>query len=165
VIDVAEYFRMKARVKITFYGFPDNDDGEGHYGTAIIAHQLQWQGHSRYIDDDGLPFAGGTGTFDDPITAAASTGNRLFPPGTVVYVAALKKYFLIEDECASCDDEAWLDLWMESDAASDPEAVERSESEWTGDDALLREVIIDPAPDLDVDVTPFIQINGLRAPS
>jgi hypothetical protein len=151
------------RVKITFYGYPDNDDGEGHYGTAVIAHQLEWLGRSRYIDDREVPIAGGSGTFDDPITAAASNANRLFPPGTLIYVPDLKKYFLIEDECASCLEEEWVDLWMASDAASDPAIVEMYESEWTGDDAVLREVVVDPGPDLDVDVTPFIQNDGLRA--
>ena len=148
---------MNARVKITFYGYPDNDDGDGHFGTAIIAHQLLWQGRPRYVDDHGLPFAGGTGTFDDPITAAASRGNPFFPPGALVYVVDLAKYFLLEDECASCFEEEWLDLWMESDASSDPAMVEMHEREWTGDDVILREVVVDPEPDLDVNVAPFMR--------
>ena len=143
-------------VKITFYGFPDNDDGEGHFRTAIIAHQLEWQGRPRYVDDGGLPFAGGTGTFDDPITAAASRGNRFFPPATLIYVPDLRKYFFLEDECASCFEEEWLDLWLESDQTSDPDLVEACESALTGDDSRLREVIIDPAPDLEVDLEPFL---------
>lgn len=156
---------MNARAKITFYGYPDNDDGAGRYGTAIIAHRLMWQGRGRYVDDQGMPAAGGSGTFEDPITAAASSGNRLFPPGTLVYMPALKKYFLVEDECESCSEEAWLDLWMESDADSDPMAVEMCESDWTGDDALLREVDIDPPADLDADLTPFIDpITGQCRP-
>jgi len=144
------------RVKITFYGFPDNDDGQDHYGTAVIAHQLQWQGRSRYVDEEGVPRAGGTGTFDDPITAAASPGNSFLPPGTLVYVPDLEKYVYIEDECASCTDERWLDVWMESSSATDPAVVEESEDAWTGDDTLLREIVIEPPPDLKVDPTPFI---------
>ncbi len=144
------------QVKITFYGYPDNDDGERHFGTAVVAHQLEWQGRSRYTDEKGLPFASGTGTFDDPITAAASTGNRVFPPGTLVYIPGLKKYFLVEDECESCSDEAWLDLWMESNSASEAWVVEKCEREWTGDDTFPRQIVIDPPPDLEVDPSPFI---------
>jgi len=144
------------RVTITFYGYPDNDDGQGHFGTAIIAHELQWQGHPRHVDDQGLPYAGGTGTFADPITAAASHDNAFLPPGTLVYVSDLEKYFFIEDECASCTDEAWLDVWMESSSASDSAAVEQCEDIWTGDDTLLHEIVIDPAPGLKVDPSPFI---------
>jgi hypothetical protein len=142
--------------RITFYGYPDNDDGAGHFGTAVIAHRLQWQGRDRYVDGEGHPSAGGAGTFDDPITAAASAGNRFFPPGTLIYVTGLRKYFLLEDECASCMEEEWVDLWMESSSGSDPELVEWCESEWTEDDTLLREVTIDPPQELDVDVSPFI---------
>ena len=146
-------------VKITFYGYPDNDDGDGHFGTAVIAHRLQWQGRPRYVDQEERPYAGGIGTFDDPITAAASSANSVFPPGTLVYVPGLKKYFFLEDECASCDEEEWLDLWMETHAGSDPELVEWCESEWTEDDTLRRLVVIDPPPDLEVDPSPFIDAS------
>src|ERR1700737_1771289 len=77
-------------VKITFYGYPDNDDGAGHFGTSIIAHALTWKGRLRHVDEEGLPRAGGTGTFDDPITAAASRGNHFFPPRTLPNSPALE---------------------------------------------------------------------------
>lgn len=153
---ITERRRNRVFARITFYGYPDNDDGNGHFGTAVIAHQLAWLGRARYVDADGLPFASGIGTFGDPITAAASAGNRFFPPGTLIYVTGLRKYFLIEDECASCTEEEWVDLWMESSSASDPEFVEWCESEWTEDDTLLRDVVIDPPPGLEVDLVPFI---------
>jgi len=143
-------------VKITFYGYPDNDDGAGHFGTAIIAHALEWVGRRRHVDVNGLPCAGGIGTFDDPITAAASAGNQFFPPGTLIYGTGMRKYFLIEDECASCTEQEWVDLWMESNSGSDPAIVEWCESEWTEDDTLLREVVINPSPGLEVDGMPFI---------
>jgi hypothetical protein len=148
-------------VKITFYGYPDNDDGTGHFGTSIIAHALTWKGRLRYVDEEGLPRAGGTGTFDDPITAAASRGNHFFPPGTLLYIPEFRKYFFLEDECASCEKEEWLDLWIESNSASDPDVVEACESAWTGDENLPREVIIDPWPDLEVDPLPFLDAGSV----
>ena len=142
--------------RITFYGYPDNDDGQGHFGTSVIALALTWQGRPRNVDATGVPFAGGAGTFDDPITAAASAGNPIFPAGTLVYIPGLRKYFLVEDECASCTDAAWLDLWMESNIASDPDLVESCEWAWTGDPMREREILLHPPPDLDVDPTPFV---------
>jgi hypothetical protein len=56
--------------KVAFYGYPDNDDGSGNYGTNVIAHALQWQGHGRHTDPQGNPVAGGVGTFEDPVAAA-----------------------------------------------------------------------------------------------
>ena len=154
-------------MKVTFYGYPDNDDGHGHYGTNLIAHALQWQGRNRHTNRLGEPVAGGVGTFDDPITAAAKEGNSLMPPGTLVYVTELKKYFLLEDVCASCDAEEWIDLWMESDARSEAEAVQRYEEAWTGDDTVPREILINPPAGLGVDTEPFFdtRTNECRAVS
>lgn len=111
-------------VKVTFYGYPDNDDGQGNYGTDIIAHALQWQGRDRHKNAQGDAVAGGTGSFDDPITAAAGVGNTLMPPGTLVYIHGLKKYFLLEDDCADCSIEEWIDLWI----GATPEASPRRSS-------------------------------------
>ena len=72
---------------ITFYGFPDNDPPSKDIAFPAIHAQ-----------------AGGTGTFDDPITAAVATpenGGRI-TPGTRLYVPSLQKYLIIEDSCASC---------------------------------------------------------------
>jgi hypothetical protein len=146
-------------VKVTFYGYPDNDDGSGNFGTNVIAHELTWQGHNRRTNEQGDPIAGGAGTFEDPITAAASEGNTLMPPGTLVYIPRLKKYFLLEDNCASCSTEAWIDLWMESNAQSNPDVVLECEDNWTGDDTQLREIWINPPTALEVDTTPFFDTN------
>jgi WD40 repeat protein len=63
----------KLKVKVTFYGYPDNDDGENNFGTNIIAHTLP----GRYTNEDGAPIAGGEGTYDDPITAATKDGQLI----------------------------------------------------------------------------------------
>ena len=70
---------------MTFYGGPDNDPP----GSTDIAHP-----NTRH------PTAGGTGTFEDPMTLA--TDPREIPPGTLVYYPALKKYFVMEDDCEEC---------------------------------------------------------------
>jgi len=137
--------------KVTFYGYPDNDDGSNNYGTNLIAYGLQWQGHSRHTNSQGQAIAGGVGTFADPITVATGDGNSLLPPGTLIYIPGLKKYFLVEDICRNCTSN-WVDLWMES---SDSIGVEQCESNWTGDVNQLKEIWINPSSDLAVDTTPF----------
>lgn len=140
--------------KVTFYGYPDNDDGSGNFGTNIIAHTLQWQGQNRRTNSQGDPIAGGTGTFVDPITLAARAGDSLLAPGTLVYVTGLKKYFLVEDICGNCTSN-WVDLWMESNADSNTNAVLQCEDNWTGDVNQLKEIQINPPAGLIVDTTPF----------
>lgn len=144
--------------KVTFYGYPDNDDGSGNFGTKIIAHTLQWEGQSRHTNSQGDPIAGGVGTFADPITLAASEGNSLLPAGTLVYVTGLRKYFLVEDICGNCTSN-WIDIWMESDATSNENAVLQCESNWTGDVNQLKEIRINPPSGLVVDTTPFFDMT------
>ena len=46
------------------------------------------------------------------------------PPGTLMYVPALRKYFVMEDDCEECDHNwkhgrKWhMDLWMGPDAVT-----------------------------------------------
>jgi hypothetical protein len=138
-------------VKITFYGYPDNEDGFGNFGTNVIAHHQVWQGQARPTNSEGDPIASGTGTFANPITVAAGQGNSLMPPGTLVYVTGLKKYLLVEDNCGNCTS-AWIDVWMESNAGNDPNAVLQCENNWTRDP---KEIQINPPSGLVVDTTPF----------
>jgi 3D (Asp-Asp-Asp) domain-containing protein len=79
--------------QITFYGAADNDPP----GSREIAYPNVLHGQ-----------AGGTGTFDDPITFAAQQGQ--FRPGTKIYVPDVKRYFILEDTCADCVG-AHIDLW------------------------------------------------------
>ena len=62
--------------------------------------------------------AGGTGTFDDPITLAV--GYDDFAVGTVFYVPLVRAYFVVEDRCGACSDptdegDYTIDLWVGSD--------------------------------------------------
>ena len=144
--------------KVTFYGYPDNDDGSGHFGTNVIAYALTWQGHSRHTNAQGDPVAGGVGSFDDPITVAASQGNSVLPPGSLLYLPGLKKYFLVEDICGNCSTD-WIDTWMESNAGNTATAVTQCENNWTGDALPNREVWLNPSSGLQVDTTPFFNVG------
>lgn len=88
-----------AMVVLTFYGGPDNDPP----GPAI-AHPNARHGQ-----------AGGTGTNEDPITTASDP--RAVPVGTLLYLPSLRKYLVMEDDCAACIEE-WtatrtghIDVW------------------------------------------------------
>jgi 3D (Asp-Asp-Asp) domain-containing protein len=81
---------------ITFYPARDNDPP----GSRAIAYAGAL--HKE---------AGGTGTFEDPLTFAAAAGE--FKPGTKVYVPNVKRYFILEDTCASCSG-SHIDLWAGS---------------------------------------------------
>jgi hypothetical protein len=120
---------------VTLYGWPDNDPP----GDDIAYPQI----HDS---------ADGTGTYDDPVTMAApyETEGGL-EPGTIVYVPYMKKYFIMEDECAEGCVTEQIDLWA---GGSDDTADEVLECE----DSLTRDsakIIIDPDEDLEVDETPI----------
>lgn len=102
--------------------------------------------------------AGGVGTFNDPITAAAGSGNSVLTRGTLLYIPGLRKYFLVEDICGNCTTN-WVDLWMESNGGNSAGTVTQCESNWTGDDTVLREVWLNPSSGLQVDTTPFFNVT------
>ncbi len=85
---------------VTFYSAGDNDPP----GSRAISHPNKR--HSQ---------AGGTGTYSDPITMAADP--RAIRIGTIAYYPTLRKYFVMEDTCASCvadwsgSRELHIDLW------------------------------------------------------
>ena len=81
-------------VKVTFYGWPDNSPP----GPANAFDCGRGKG------PDGEPIAGGTGTYDDPISFATATDNNNFPQCGIVYVPSLRKYFRNEDDCAECSE-------------------------------------------------------------
>lgn len=82
--------------------------------------------------------AGGTGTYDDPITLAVGhvisggVSTPDFPAGTRFYLPYLQKYFIVEDVCGDgsrpqngpchtgypSDAEAWLDVWIDGAGGS-----------------------------------------------
>lgn len=131
-------------VLVTSYGYNDNDDGNGHYGTAQIAYP---QIHGIATED--------LGTYDQPVTFATDAGE--FAPGTIIYVAHLEKYFIMEDGCVECSAD-WangnyhVDLWMGPNDAPQPEpALDNCEASITGN----FDIVVNPDPGLPVDTNPM----------
>ncbi|WP_152683793.1 hypothetical protein [Pseudarthrobacter siccitolerans] len=103
----------------TAYTWYDNTPA----GSAAISHPVLHQ------------TAGGTGTFDDPITIAVghslATGEDVldFPAGTKIYLPDVRRYFIVEDTCGDGDEPQggpchqgvnangtnstiWIDMWI-----------------------------------------------------
>jgi len=78
------------QVKHTFYDWPDNDPA----GAGIAYGNCSSRGFT----------AGGSGTFDDPLTFASAPGS--FAVCEIVYDPYLRKYLRFEDYCAQ-----WVTDW------------------------------------------------------
>jgi hypothetical protein len=148
-----------ARFYVTLYGFVDNSPP-----SAIISNPVI---HKK---------AGGTGTFKDPITFA--TDKREEKPGTIVYYAYLRKYFIMEDTCSECtrdwngnngdnpvpprNGHRWrIDLWAGGDKRSlhgaDKAALLACEDKLTQDKGGT--VTLHPSSNLPVDLAPIYNVN------
>ena len=97
--------------------------------------------------------AGGTGTYADPLSLAADP--RAIPVGTRVYYPQLRKYFVMEDDCAQCITD-WrssrtphIDLWTGNYQGS---ALIACENALTPDGRVAVEV--NPPPGRPVDPRP-----------
>jgi hypothetical protein len=121
-----------SNVYISWYGFNDNScTSENQHGCNDIAYPAPQSTAGQY----GTPYPNaanivhmqateGSGTYDDPITAAASAdsdpanptaqnprhtfesfGGATLTPGTKIYNPEVQKYFIFEDSCLECGDE------------------------------------------------------------
>jgi 3D (Asp-Asp-Asp) domain-containing protein len=131
-------------VVVTFYGAADNDPP----GSTEIAHP---NGHHQE--------AGGTGTYADPLSLAADP--RAIQVGTRVYYPQLRKYFVMEDDCAQCITD-WrssrtphIDLWTGDYQGS---ALLACENALTPDG--LVPVELNPPPGRPVDPRPLFNGRG-----
>jgi hypothetical protein len=134
---------------VTSYGFNDNDPP-----SADIAYSKS-EGNPTLHD----VATEGSGTYDDPITFATSKDE--LEVGARVYVPHLRKYFIMEDDCAECDQD-WqngqryhIDLWM-GPSHSSPDSLLDCEDKITRASAP---VIVNPDPGLPVETTPLFS-NG-----
>jgi len=133
------YAAAQVQATVTFYSAADNDPP----GSTDIAHP-----------SDRHRTAGGSGTFEDPITMA--TDVREIPVGGVVYSPTLRRYFVMEDDCAPCVQEwgaskkAHVAFWVGGGTDSRVAACEDSLTS-------ARPVTIeyDPPPGLPVDTRPL----------
>lgn len=83
---------------VTFYGGPDNDP--------------PWNDATAYSCDPARGFhAGGTGTYDDPLSFATADGE--YEECEIVYAPYVKKYLRRDDFCASCK-APHIDIWTGS---------------------------------------------------
>jgi Ca2+-binding RTX toxin-like protein len=120
---------------VTMYGYPDNNPAY----SATIAHPVIHQ------------TAGGTGTFEDPITFATDT----LPFGTKIYVPYLQKYFVAEDtigDGSTTPGTEHVDLWAggtQSTNVNDLMAVEYANTRSSAP------IIINAEAGHPVDTTPF----------
>jgi len=121
---------------VTFYGFDDNDDGNpAHLGTGIISDASI----HGFANED-------LGTYERPGTLA--TDESFLAPGTIVYVPALKRYYVLEDTCVECSED-WsqnklhVDLYVSGTGPELAECEDRLTMEST-------KIIIDPPSDLPV---------------
>lgn len=89
--------------KNTFYGARDNCPPGGDIAYPSKQH----------------PYAGGLGTYDNPITFAGA--KAAIAPHTRIYIWHLQKYFVMDDDCEECDrdwkeKQAWhVDVWIGPD--------------------------------------------------
>lgn len=182
------------QVKVTFYGWPDNDppgpsiqcglestgDCNASSTTCTTTNnninsnpssapssapsgnfgKLTWM-NSRKTQDNNIQrsnscgprgeIAGGTGTYDDPLTMA-SAGNW-FCHLEIVYLPYLQKYLRYEDYCQECVKDApkvmHIDIWTGSNTTNGGNLQLQCEDILTP--TPLQSMIRSPAPNLTVD--------------
>lgn len=129
--------------EITGYSYQDNTPP----GSAEISMPVL---HSK---------AGGTGTYADPITTAVpgGAGNPETAKGTRIYVAKLKRYFIVEDSGASKASSKHFDLYVDGAgfSKSDSDACMNS---YTGS----AQVILNPPAGEPVTVGALTQKGGCK---
>ncbi|KAK0653639.1 Uncharacterized protein DIS24_g5874 [Lasiodiplodia hormozganensis] len=139
-ISVAADCKKMGYMTHTFYGYPDNDPP----GPAIAY-------------DCGRGFsAGGTGTYNDPLTFASAEGE--FEPCEVIYDPYTRKYLRYEDYCQACTDD-WangnirhLDVWTGSTTVNGGDTQIQCENDLTPAENS-QTIVRKPASNLPVDTT------------
>jgi hypothetical protein len=144
--------RVVSDVYTTGYTWFDNTPA----GSGRISHPMV---HSR---------AGGTGTFDDPVTMAVghslASGHDVldFSAGTRFYLPHVRRYFVVEDSCgdgatpqshgchnvstAPAGARRWVDLYVGGGVDDDKAAVQRCAGRVTDGDRALHIMVADPDP-------------------
>lgn len=92
---------------LTGYSWQDNTPP----GSSTVSHPVL---HQR---------AGGTGTYQDPITVASPgpKDHMVFPPGTRFYLPTVQRYVIVEDSGASAapaGTDGHLDVWVDGEGGS-----------------------------------------------
>lgn len=133
---------------VTYYGWADNTPP----GTDIA-----FPGQPNTIHTA----AGGTGTYDDPITMASDP--NVWSVGTKMYLPYIKKYVIMEDICGGCTNNKntgkyHIDIWMNSDSRNTDKLLD-CENFYTRQSVQAE---INPPADREVDNTPlFDPVTGI----
>ncbi|WP_458782009.1 hypothetical protein [Arthrobacter sp. D3-16] len=136
------------KVFVTAYSWYDNTPA----GSRTISHPVLHR------------TAGGTGTYEDPVTIAVGhsreTGEHVLdiPAGTRIYLPDVRRYFIVEDTCGDgptpedgpCHSGAeaydgaslWLDMWIGGEGESSS-FVHRCAADSTG----VQPAVLNPGPD------------------
>ncbi|KAK5467594.1 hypothetical protein LTS15_000567 [Exophiala xenobiotica] len=142
IIGLAKSCSITSHVKMTFFGFPDNDPAGPE---------------TAYNCGGRNNIAGGTGTYNDPLTCAS---DRIeFAQCELFYSPYLKKYLRVEDSCEGddCNGDktngiAHIDIWTGSSSKDGGQAQLNCEDDLTPD--LSQTIIRAPQNDLGVDGKP-----------
>jgi hypothetical protein len=162
---------MRTDVFLTWYGFNDNScQIESQHDCNTIAFPVS--GGFPTVHDIATE---GKGTFDDPNTFATGVKDSGSPAeidvGTLIYVPMVRKYFVMEDQCAECSNEwfnngTWhVDLWMGPSYGSSNTPLLACEDQLTVGDTNhgTGTIIIDPPPGLPVDTNPLFSNDTCTA--
>ena len=140
---------------VTYYGWYDNSPP----GAGIAYPGL----HNT---------AGGTGTFANPITFASDKSE--LKAGTKIYYAAVKKYFVMEDDCTECDEDwtgqgpdggpkFWhVDMWTGGKGGNEKAAIDCEDAlTQSNPDGSPKQtpVIVNPPSNETVDSTPLFNAS------
>lgn len=131
-------------ISMTGYSFQDNTPANSNDICCGVIHQK----------------AGGTGTFNDPITVAVpghGGKNMEFPVGTKFYAPSLKRYLIVEDSGASDYAKPHLDVYVDGKGLP-KSASDECMSDITGD----KTVIQNPGPGYPVTVGALTASGGCR---
>ncbi|HEX4252675.1 MAG TPA: hypothetical protein VH008_32735 [Pseudonocardia sp.] len=138
------------RIWLTGYSWQDNTPP----GSAIVSHPIVH------------PKAGGSGTYDDPITVAVpgSKDDMTIPAGTRFYLPSVLRYVIVEDSGASpapAGTDGHLDMWVDGEGGS------KSSSDTCMDRITSKSAVAieNPAPNLPVLLGPITQRGRCDIPA
>lgn len=104
------------RMTISFYGWPDNNNVSCSTGCSTSPSP----GNTVISGKCGRSDAGGSGTYNDPITAATHSNNKILGQCEKFYLPYLNRWFINEDNCPDCVNEnPHIDIWVGGIGISD----------------------------------------------
>ena len=149
--------KLVTGVYITFYGFDDNDNGQGTYAVNTISDPVI---HQVATED--------LGTYDNPTTFAGDEKYRFTKAGDIIYVPRVQKYYIMEDTCRECtadlnnSNKNRIDLFMGGNTQVQGPPLISCEEAYTLD-PFTDSIILNPKKTYPVSTTPLFA-NGVCKP-